>query len=157
MSKAGKGKIRLAVIVVAVIAVLAGGVFALNIPGFGKHEKVKAQNGAVSLPLSAVADGKAHFYRFADGGKNLDFFIVKGSDGAVRTAFDACDVCFREKKGYEQQGDVMICRNCNRKFAIDRIGPHSIGGCNPSYLPNSQAGGKVVFSVADLKAGARFF
>lgn len=157
MSKAGNGKIRLAVIVTAVIAVLAGGVFALNIPGLGKHEKVKAQNGSVSIPLSAVADGKAHFYRFTDGGKNLDFFVVKGSDGAVRTAFDACDVCFREKKGYEQQGEVMICKNCNKKFAIDRIGPHAIGGCNPSYLPNSQAGGKVAISVADLKGGVRFF
>lgn len=156
MSMAKNGKIRLAVIVTAVIAVLAGGVFALNIPGFGRHEKVKAQNGAVSVPLSAVADGKAHFYRYADGGKNLDFFLVKASDGSVRTAFDACDVCFREKKGYEQQGDVMICKNCNKKFPIVRIGLEE-GGCNPAPVKAKLAGGNIVIAVEDLKAGARFF
>lgn len=134
-----------------------GVVFALNVPGLGKGDKVKPVNGAVSIPLSKVTDGKAHFYKFSDGGKEIGFFLVKGADGALHTAFDACDVCFREKKGYFQEGDFMICRNCNKKFAIVRIGPHAIGGCNPSYLPHQQSAGNAVISVNDLKTGARFF
>jgi uncharacterized membrane protein len=134
-----------------------GVVFALNIPGLGKGEKVKPVNGFVTIPLSKVTDGTAHFYKFTDGDREIGFFLVKGSDGALHTAFDACDVCFHEKKGYVQERDFMICKNCNKKFAIVRIGPHAIGGCNPSYLPHQQAAGNVVISVNDLKTGARFF
>lgn len=141
---------------VAIIAV-AGTVAAFTLPGFGKTDTVKATGGVVSIPLSGVSDGKAHFYRFADGGKEISFFLVKAPDGAVKTAFDACDVCFREKKGYTQDGAVMVCKQCNRKFDTNRIGPHSVGGCNPSYLPSKQSGGNVIISVADLKAGARYF
>lgn len=52
---------------------------------------------------------------------------------------------------------VKFCKQCNRKFDTNRIGPHAVGGCNPSYLPSRQAGGNVIISVADLKAGARYF
>jgi uncharacterized membrane protein len=131
--------------------------FGFSIPGMGKFEKVKPVNGAVTVPLAKVSDGTAHYYRLDDGGKELNFFIVKGSDGAIHTAFDACDVCFKEKKGYVQQGDQMLCKNCNQKFAIARIGATSGGGCNPSHLPAKVDGKTVTITVADLKSGARFF
>ena len=123
----------------------------------GKYERVKAVSGTVAIPLTKVADGKAHFFKVADGGKEIAFFVVKGSDGTVKSAFDACDACYKDKKGYEQQGDKMNCKNCNQKFVINRIGPNSSGGCNPAYLPHRQAGGAIVFNLADLQAGARFF
>jgi uncharacterized membrane protein len=123
----------------------------------GKYERVKAESGAVSIPLAKVADGKAHFFKLADGGKEIAFFVVKGSDGGIKSAFDACDACYREKKGYEQQGEKMNCKNCNQKFVINRIGPNTTGGCNPAYLPHRQVGGTIVFSLADLQAGASFF
>ncbi len=145
--------------ILAALVLLAGGgaVFAFNIPGLGKSEKIKPVNGVVTLPLTKVSDGKAHFYRISDGGKEIGFFVVKGSDGAIHTAFDACDVCFKEKKGYEQQGDFMVCKNCNKKFAIKMIGNVGGGGCNPSYLNHLEDGKNVVVKVADLKPGARFF
>ncbi|HBA90090.1 MAG TPA: DUF2318 domain-containing protein [Geobacter sp.] len=130
---------------------------AFSIPGLGRSEKVKPVNGAVTIPVAKVSDGKAHYFKFADGGKEISFFVVKGSDGAIHTAFDACDVCFREKKGYELQGDKMLCKNCNQKFAVNRIGAASSGGCNPSYLPAKVDASNVSIGVADLKAGARFF
>lgn len=123
----------------------------------GKYERVKAVSGAVSIPIAKVADGKAHFFKLADGGKEIAFFVVKGSDGTVKSAFDACDSCYREKKGYEQQGEKMNCKNCNQKFVINRIGPNTTGGCNPAYLPHRQADGTIIFTLADLQAGARFF
>lgn len=157
MFKSGKSVVRWSMVVALVLALGVGAVSALNIPGFGKYEKVKAINGAVVLPAAKVGDGKAHFYKYSEGGKETGFFVVKGEDGSIRTAFDACDVCFKEKKGYDQQGEYMVCKNCNKKFAISQIGPHATGGCNPSYLPHRQAGGNIVISVEDLKSGARFF
>ena len=144
---------------VAAVVLLAGATtaFALNFPGLGKCEKIKAVNGVVSIPVAKISDGKTHFYRFTDNGKEIDFFVVKSAKGAIKTAFDACDVCYHEKKGYQQDRQDVMCKNCNKKFAIDRIGPSQSGGCNPSYLPHQEVGGKVVISVEDLKAGSRLF
>lgn len=130
---------------------------ALSFPGLGKSEKVKASNGVVTIPVAKLADGKAHFFTFSEAGKEITFFLVKAADGSIKTAFNACDACYREKKGYEQKGTMMLCRNCNMKFAINKLGPNATGGCNPSYLPHTQTGSNIVVSVNDLKAGARFF
>jgi len=152
-TKNWKGVIS-AVVIVATLLVGAVCVFAFSLV---KYEKVKVTGGAVSIPVTKVSDGKAHFYRFNDGAKDIDFVVVKGSDGALRTSFDACYTCFHAKKGYEQKGDVLVCKNCNRQFAIDRIGPHAVGGCNPSYLRSQVKGSNITFTAADLKAGARYF
>lgn len=156
VSTKGKG-FRLGGIAGALVLLGVATVFALNIPGFGKAEKVKPVNGVVTIPVSKVSDGKAHFYQLKDDGKQISFFIVKGSDGAIHTAFDSCDVCFKAKKGYEQNGDFMVCKNCNQRFATAKIGPHAVGGCNPSYLPSSIQGANVVIKATDLQTGARYF
>jgi uncharacterized membrane protein len=153
----GISLVKVVGVALALVAALVGSSLALNVPGFSRHQSVKAVNGAVTIQLKDVADGKARFYRFAENGKEIRFFVVKGGDGTLKTAFDACDVCYKEKKGYEQSGNKMLCRNCKQTFATDRIGPHAVGGCNPSYLPSSQAGGKLVITLDDLRAGARFF
>jgi len=157
MHRGKKSMMKRIVLAAAALLVGASAVLALQIPGFGKGDKITAVNGVVSIPVAKVSDGKAHFYKFSNGGKEIGFFLVKGADGALHSAFDTCDVCFREKKGYVQDGDFMLCKNCGKKFAVTQIGPHTVGGCNPSYLPITQAGGKAVISVNDLKAGAKFF
>ncbi|WP_328754566.1 DUF2318 domain-containing protein [Geomesophilobacter sediminis] len=150
-------KVKWIIAAVGAVLLAAGVVSAFSIPGIGKGEKVKPANGMITVPLGQVSDGKAHFYRLEDGGKEIRFFIAKGADGAIHTAFDACDVCYREKKGYDQQGEFMVCKNCNRKFAISRIGAEAGGGCNPSALNHTGNAGKIAIRIADIKAGARFF
>jgi uncharacterized membrane protein len=141
-------------IVLVALLVCSVSVFAFS---FGKYEKVQASNGTITLPVAMFADGKAHFFKFEDGGKEIAFFTVKASDGSVRTAFDACDACYKSKKGYEQQGDKLKCNNCNQKFAINRLGPNATGGCNPGYLPHQLNGSTVSIKLSDLKEGARYF
>ena len=141
--------------VATVVALL---VSAVSVYGFslGKYDKVKETGGEVLIPVSKVSD-KAKFFKLEDNGKEIAFFAVKTADGSVKTAFDACDSCYKSKKGYEQQGDKMNCKNCNQKFAINRLGPNATGGCNPGYLPNQLNGGNISIKVNDLKAGARYF
>ena len=138
------------------VALLVGAVsvFAFSL---GKYEKVKGSNGTVTVPVAKLADGKARFYKFEDGGKEITFFAAKAADGSIKTAFDACDSCYKSKKGYEQQGDQMNCKNCNQKFAINRLGPNATGGCNPGYLPHQMNGSSISIKVDDLKSGARYF
>jgi uncharacterized membrane protein len=146
------------VVLTAVSALLLlGGVAAAFAFSLGKYEKVKPVNGTVTLSTAKLNDGKAHFYKLAVDGKEVNFFAVKAADGSYKTAFDACDACYKSKKGYEQQGDKMNCRNCNQKFAIGRLGPNASGGCNPGYLPSQQTGGSIIIKAEDLKGGARYF
>jgi uncharacterized membrane protein len=145
------------VAIVGLLVVAVASAFALNFPGMGKYEKVKVSGGAATIPVSNLADGKAHFFKIEDGGKEIVFFAVKAADGTVKTAFDACDSCFKSRKGYEQQGDKMNCKNCNQKFAINRLGPNATGGCNPGYLPHQLKGNIISISLNDLKDGVRYF
>jgi uncharacterized membrane protein len=157
MARIGGKIMTWALPVCGLVLLVAAAASAFGLPGMNRYETVRPVNGVVSIPVAQVSDGQARFYRYPDSGKELKFFVVKGGDGMVRAAFDACDVCFREKKGYVQRGEAMICKNCGMKFAIGRIGPHAVGGCNPSYLPHRQISGNVVISVGDLRSGSRFF
>jgi len=149
--------LRWAALTATALLIGVGTVLAFSIPGLSKSEKVASVNGSVVIPVAKVSDSKAHYYRLAVGGKEVGFFVVKGNDGAIHTAFDACDVCFREKKGYSQDGDFMVCRNCNKKFPISRIGATSGTGCNPSHLGHTEDGRNVIIKVADLQAGTPIF
>jgi Predicted membrane protein len=147
------------VVIAALIALAL--LFFSNLPHahagfFGGPEEVRAQSGTVKIPVADVSDGKAHFYRFKTGGKTVEFFVIKSRDGVVRTALNACDVCFPAKKGYTQQGDNMVCNNCGQKFNSARVMDVK-GGCNPSPLPRTLDGKNVVIREADLAAGVKYF
>ena len=156
-AKQGKNVFKHWLLASLAVFACAGAVAAFSLPGLGRFEKAKAVNGEVSIPLAKVNDGKARFYKLSDGGKEIAFFVVKAPNGTLKTAFDACDVCYRDKKGYFQDGAFMVCKQCNKKFDVNRIGEGPGGGCNPSFLPSRQAGGNVVISVADIRTGSRFF
>jgi uncharacterized membrane protein len=123
---------------------------------FAQHKTVKSIDGAITIALSKVSDGKAHYFLYDQDGQYVKFFVVKSVDGVIRAAFDACDVCFPAKKGYTQDGDFMICNNCGRRFHSSRINVEQ-GGCNPAPLKRTVVGEKLVISVADVVQGTRYF
>ena len=124
--------------------------------GHDPYPLVAAADGAVQLPLSTFDDYKAHFYTYMVNGRPVEFFVVKSQDGVVRAAFNACDVCFQAKLGYRQEGDVMICNNCGRRFPTDQINEVQ-GGCNPSPLTRTISGDSVIILGTDLAQGLSFF
>ena len=103
-------------------------------------------------------DGKARHFDFADAGSNttIKYFILKSADGVIRAAFDACDVCWPEGKGYVQDGTAMVCRNCGRRFESVMVNEVQ-GGCNPAPLTRTIQGDQVVIQVDDLKKGQSYF
>jgi uncharacterized membrane protein len=118
--------------------------------------KLSPKDGVVNIPISKVNDGKAHYYTVNTGGKEIRFFVLKSNDGVIRAAFDACDVCFPEKKGYRQDGDYMICNNCGQRFHESRINEVK-GGCNPSPLNRTTVGDNLVITLSDIQAGSVYF
>ena len=118
---------------------------------------VSPTEGKIRLPIADFADGKARFYTLRDGGKDIDFFVVKSSDGVLRTAVDSCDVCYAARKGYRQEGDEMVCNNCGQRFPSAKINEVR-GGCNPVPLDRSVEGSDLIILQRDLvEDGGRYF
>ncbi len=132
-------------------------VFALSeINSDGGSGLVQGSNNVVTIPLAQLNNGKAHFFRYSSGERDIKFFVLRSSDGVIRAAFDTCDVCYPEKKGYRQEGDFMVCNNCNNKFRSTNINVLK-GGCNPVPLDRTVVGNNLVIKVADIKKGEFYF
>lgn len=113
--------------------------------------------GDVELPATMFGDGMAKHYRYTTAsGQQIAFFVIRSNDGVIRAAFDACDVCFRARRGYRQVGDQMLCNNCGKLFRSTDINVVQ-GGCNPAPLERTLTGDKVVLRAADLSQGAAYF
>jgi len=122
----------------------------------GTHKNLEISAGSAVIALGDLKTDEARFYKARAGGKEVRFFVVRTADGKVRTAFDACDVCWPARKGYKQDGQFMICVNCGQRFHLRQVGDVH-GGCNPSPLASSVQDGKVVIGEAALAAGAGYF
>jgi uncharacterized membrane protein len=117
---------------------------------------VASNSSFVSFPVSFFEDGKARHFEHADGDLTIKYFVLKSSDGVIRAAFDACDVCWPAGKGYYQDGDHMVCRNCGRRFASVLVNEVQ-GGCNPAPLKRSLENGKLIIQVKDIQKGRQYF
>lgn len=151
-----KSPVTLLLIVLSLLVTAGALVGWLGIPGTGGEKSVTASAGKVTIPVADLNDGQAHFYSYKGQSGKIPFFVIKGKDGTLRAAFDACDVCYKEKKGYEQKGELMVCKNCNQTFPVAKIGTVS-GGCNPSPLKTTLSGATLEIAVGDLEAGAHYF
>jgi len=115
-----------------------------------------SSSGNITMPMSQVNDGKAHFYSFNTGGTTVKYFVLADKTGKVRAALDACEVCFAQKKGYHQEGDSMVCNNCGKVFPSAQINVIT-GGCNPIPLDKSISGGQLTITSDSLAQGAQYF
>ena len=121
----------------------------------GKYSASSTAN-QVAYPVSHFDDGNARHYEYKTDDFTIKYFIIKSSDGVLRAAFDACDVCWPAGKGYFQQGDVMVCRNCGRKFASILVNEVK-GGCNPAPLTRTVEGDQLIIKVKDILEGKQYF
>jgi uncharacterized membrane protein len=115
-----------------------------------------ATGADVTMPMSKVNDGKAHFFTYDANGVTVKYFVLADKKGVVRAALDACEVCYPRHLGYHQSGDSMVCNNCGKSFRSDQINVIT-GGCNPIPLTRSVKGSTLTISTADLQNGAQYF
>jgi uncharacterized membrane protein len=143
-----------AVLVIALLAWLWWGYSSPSVAEAGELPPVR--DGTYRLPAAFFDDGVARTYTHEANGKTIQFFVLKSSDGVIRAAFNACDVCYLDKKGYRQEGDEMVCNACCQRFPSELINEVR-GGCNPSPLERTIEGDDVVIRVDDILAGANYF
>lgn len=156
---AENGKSRGIVMVAAATLIVLSAVAGWLILGQGASDgyaALKAQNGEVRIDLNAVDDGNAHYFSVKEHGTDINFFVVKSVDGVMRAAFDACDVCYKEKMGYSQDGNVMVCNNCGMRFRTDLVNEVK-GGCNPAPLNRKIENGNLIIDVNDIVDGKQYF
>lgn len=150
---------RILFILIVLAAVGAAGVLLLfqrNAPGTRAASTSSVQGDRILLPVNLFQDGIAKHYEISAGGVNIRYFVMRSSDGVIRAAFDACDVCWRSGKGYRQEGDDMVCNNCGQRFPSIRVNEVR-GGCNPSPLEREIQGDQVIIRVPDLLQGKEYF
>lgn len=146
-------------ILIAVFAAAAAVVYAAfnNSGSATAVATAKDVESVINIPVADLADGKAKFFNFtaADNTK-MRFFAIRSSDGVYRAALDACDVCYREKQGYRQDGDDMVCKKCGQRFHSALVNKVT-GGCNPVAIERSVVGDKLVIKTAELESRKAFF
>lgn len=159
--KTDKSNRKLITIVLAAIIVITTVAIAFHAtrPPTPSTNVIAAANAGatqVSYPVSMFNDGKARHFDYKADGLTIHYFILKSSDGVLRAAFDACDVCWPEGKGYVQDGDDMVCRNCGRRFASVLVNEVK-GGCNPAPLNRNVEGDQLILKVEDILQGKSYF
>lgn len=113
-------------------------------------------NDIITIPVNSITSTVQKF-QFDASGTLVRYFAVRGSDGVIKTAFDACDVC-GGSKGYTQQGDDIACVNCGRVFDINGLGTMNKGyGCWPSFLSHVEQDGNIIIKKSELAAGKHRF
>jgi uncharacterized membrane protein len=111
----------------------------------------------VRIPLSEVNTSQAKFFEATlPNNTTTRFFVVKTSDGLYRAALDACQVCFDAHKGYYQDGNVMVCKKCGRRFPISGIG-YGTTGCHPMGLTATVDGDELKIKTSELTSGSQYF
>jgi uncharacterized membrane protein len=112
---------------------------------------------AIDVNVSAMRPGSAQLFCYTDdAGKKLRFVLARGTDGKMRSVFDACRQCFTFHRGYEVVSGELICRVCGNHYHIDRMAEGK-ASCVPASLPHEDASGTVRIRTADLQAGHAFF
>lgn len=151
-------KYVVSLIVIVAVIVLGFVLFKGNITGntvvASSPEAIIDEREAIKIPLSSISN-KAKFHSYDASGVDVEYFVVEADDGSIKTAFNACDVCYRAKKGYSQKGGDMVCNNCGNHYAISDLGTKNLkgGGCWPGYLPSKVEGEYLVIQKSDLEAG----
>jgi uncharacterized membrane protein len=123
-----------------------------------EHETIQPVSDKVEISTAQLSDGKVHFYSTKSEGVTIKYMAAKDKDGTLRSAFDACDVCYKAKKGYAQVGDDVKCLNCGRTFAIKDLGvTNKEGGCEPGFLSHTKDDNGITIKLSDLANGKHYF
>lgn len=146
--------ILLAVVFIAVAYVI---MISGNSTNDGITRSTVSSGNEIRIPVADISYDVQKYSQVVDD-IEMRFFAVMGSDEQIHVALDACDQCFRAKKGYIQDNDDMKCINCGLVFSIISIGTDNTeGGCWPSYVPISIDGDEVVINIEDLAEKSYMF
>jgi len=104
-------------------------------------------DGMVHVPVEGLVTGQLNLYLYQGTEVNVTFMVIKRDEDDFAVALNACGIC--PPRGYHQEGQTLICDNCNAPINMETVGMP--GGCNPIPLAASIAGGEVLVAAGDLE------
>lgn len=116
-------------------------------------EAVETRGDVAVVALTKLEDGRLHHFGVQLQGRLVRFLAMKGPDGKVRTALDACEIC--GAFGYVQEGRHLTCLNCAAAIPAATLGAR--GGCNPIPLQSRTTATELRVPLAALRASAPAF
>jgi len=138
---------------IVVLALTADFVYAQVAAAPPPAQTITAEQGVGRIPVSAVDDGRLHFFLLDADGTQIRFLVIRKPSGGYATALDACAIC--GPIGYRQEGQNVVCRNCGAPIYIPTIGQG--GGCNPVAFASRIEGGQIIFQVKSIAEAAKPF
>ena len=116
-------------------------------------QAVTSHAGMVHVSTEALQTNQLNLYTYA--GKNVDvsFMMIKREEDDFAVALNVCGIC--PARGYHQEGNVLVCDNCNAPINLETVGMP--GGCNPVPLAASLINGEIQIAVDDLDAAQNRF
>ena len=74
---------------------------------------------------------------------------MRDSEDSIRTEFNTCRICCSSGRGYyEQDGNVLICQDRGKRFAMDRVEIEP-SGCKPwPGFPENKTAADDAFSLS---------
>lgn len=119
--------------------------------------EVHSKTGVLTISVAHLLRGQARRFCYRDGaGEELRFLLARGSDGKIRSVFDACRQCYMFHEGYKIEHGFLICRLCGNRYPIDHM-TQGKASCVPVHLPHYASGSAVRIKVPDLESGAKLF
>ena len=142
-------------VTLATVLPLGTATYALAQAGYRPEpQAVTAQgDGMVHIPAGALASNKLNLYAYQASQMNVSFMVIRRSEDDYAVALNACGIC--PPVGYHQEGEMLICDNCNAPINLMTVG--MAGGCNPIPLEASLVGDELVVPAAALDGAQNVF
>lgn len=120
-----------------------------------KGRRLPVSGGVGVIDIDSLEDKVPVFYYVDLDKSRVVFFVIK-IDGVVKSYLDACENCYRFKKGYTLKGNDMICNYCGSRYPLVSL-ETGIAGCHPMPLEGSVEGRQYLISLAEIEKAGRFF
>jgi len=142
-------------VTLAIVLPLGTAAYAMGRAGYRPDPQAMPvqSDGMLHIPTGGLSTGQLNLYLYEGAAADVTFMVIRRDENDVAVVLNACGIC--PPRGYHQEGDLLICDNCNAPINIETVGMP--GGCNPIPLAASLSGGEVLIAAADLQEAQSVF
>src|SRR3990170_8110801 len=153
--RARNWQVALVSVTLAMVLPLGTAAYAMGRAGYRPDPEAVTvhADGMVHVPVESLAPGQLNLYLYQGTEVNVTFMVIKRDEDDIAVALNACGIC--PPRGYHQEGQTLICDNCNAPINMETVGMP--GGCNPIPFAASLGGGDVEIAAVDLEGAQSVF
>lgn len=114
-------------------------------------------DGMIRIDVGDLDKGRVQFYRFLNpANQEVKFLVGRDRSGTIQVAFDANEICFKRKRGYNYNGGWLTCRVCEKSFRLAEVNDDP-GGCAPVAIRHEVEGDRLIIAENSMLEGWRYF